>query len=79
MEGKARVSQQGDELFVHIPAEVARELDIRDGSIVDITTSEGRLLIHGRLPDLTEMLEQVTPENLHEEYDFGIPQGKEVW
>lgn len=28
---------------------------------------------------LEELLAQITPENLHSEFDFGEPQGKEVW
>lgn len=28
---------------------------------------------------LEELLAQITPENLHSEFDFGKPQGKEVW
>ena len=71
MEGKARVSRQGEELVVHIPAEIVRELDIKDGSVVDIATSGGGLLIREGLPDIREMLEQITPETLHDEFDFG--------
>jgi antitoxin MazE len=29
--------------------------------------------------DLNEMLEQVTPETLHGEVDFGEPVGREIW
>lgn len=32
-----------------------------------------------RARDLNEMLEQVTPETLHGEVDFGEPVGREVW
>ena len=79
MESKARVSRQGEELVVHIPAEIARELDIKDGSMVDIATSEGGLLIREGLPDLKEIVEHITPDTLHGEFDFGTPQGKELW
>ena len=29
--------------------------------------------------DLSELLKRITPENLHEETDFGRPVGKEAW
>jgi antitoxin MazE len=32
-----------------------------------------------RASDLNEMLEQVTPETLHGEIDFGEPVGREIW
>ena len=79
MKCKARVSRQGEELVVHIPAEMVRELDIKDGSMVEITTSAGRLIVRKGLPDLKEILEQITPETLHDEFDLGVPQGKEAW
>ena len=27
---------------------------------------------------LEELLAQITPENLHSEFDFGLPQGREI-
>ena len=29
--------------------------------------------------DISELLKRITPENLHEEADFGRPVGKEAW
>ena len=29
--------------------------------------------------DLDSLLEQITPENLHPEFETGPPRGKEVW
>ena len=29
--------------------------------------------------DIEEMISRVTPENRHEEWDLGPPQGKEIW
>lgn len=31
------------------------------------------------VPILTEMIEQITPENRHPETDWGPPVGREVW
>ena len=29
--------------------------------------------------DLAELVKKITPENLHREFDFGDPVGKEAW
>ena len=29
--------------------------------------------------DLAELVKKITPQNLHREFDFGDPVGKEVW
>lgn len=29
--------------------------------------------------DLVELVKKITPDNLHSEFDFGDPVGKEVW
>ena len=34
---------------------------------------------HKRRFDLNIMLEQIQPENIHAEIDFGPPRGKEEW
>ena len=31
------------------------------------------------LPSLDELLQAITPENLHDEVDWGSPVGKEIW
>ena len=46
-----------------------------------LTVADGALTIRprARAYTLEELLEQVTPENRHDEIDWGEPQGKEVW
>ena len=38
-----------------------------------------RLTAAGKELDIEEMVSRITPENRHEEWDLGPPQGKEVW
>ena len=49
---------------------------------MDVREESGRIVIEP-LPrneyDLTELLKKITPENLHDEVDFGRPVGKEAW
>jgi antitoxin MazE len=49
---------------------------------VDVREESGRIVIEPvprKEYDLSELLKRITPENLHEEVDFGRPVGKEAW
>ena len=51
-------------------------------SIVDIVVQDGRLVVtpvNSSANRLTELLAQVTDENLHEEFDTGPVIGREAW
>jgi antitoxin MazE len=76
-----RVTRWGNSLAVRIPKPLAEQIDIAEGSEVELTVVEGALTIRPRARRYTleELLEQVTPENRHDEIDWGEPQGKEVW
>jgi antitoxin MazE len=70
---RAKVIRRGGELVIVIPEDVAREEGLREGMEVFVYPA--------RIDDQTlqQMVEQITPENRHEEVDFGPPVGKEVW
>lgn len=79
MQAKSRISRHGKNLTVHIPAELAREWGVQEGTVVSMTSS-GRTVVLRKDPlALGKMLEQITPENLHSEHDTGVPQGREEW
>jgi antitoxin MazE len=49
---------------------------------VDVREESGRIVIEPvrrKEYTLSELLKGITPENLHEEVDFGGPVGKEAW
>ncbi len=48
--------------------------------VVELTFEDNRLVIR-KAHDFTldELLDGITPENIHEEIDFGGPVGKENW
>lgn len=79
MEGKARVSRQDGEIVIHIPEDVACDWGVDEGLVVDVTTSGDSLVLHNKRYDLADLLERITPESLHGEFDFGKPEGREVW
>ena len=76
-----RITRWGNSLAVRIPKALAEQTSIREGSEVDLSVADGTLTIRprARVYSLDELLAQVTPENRHEETDWGEPRGKEVW
>jgi antitoxin MazE len=79
---RAAVKKWGNSASVRIPAAVmqAARLDLDDP--VDVREESGRIIIEPerrREYDLDDLVKAITPENLHEEVDFGRPVGKEAW
>lgn len=78
---RRRITRWGNSLAVRIPKALAEQTSIREGSEVELSVADGTLTIRprARVYSLDELLAQVTPENRHEETDWGEPRGKEVW
>lgn len=78
----SKIQRWGNSLALRIPAAFAKETGMDQGTEVDLRLEEGRLVISPR-PEgrysLDEMLESVTPDNLHGEIDTGAPLGREIW
>jgi antitoxin MazE len=75
---EAKIQKWGNSLAVRIPKALAKNIDVRNGSAVDIDTSEGQIIIRPiKRYDLSVMLAAVTKENLHQEVDTGAPVGRE--
>jgi antitoxin MazE len=78
----ARIQKWGNSLGVRIPKSLAQDARIQEGSSVDLCVEEGRLIIaprNKRKYTLKELVDKITPENMHGESDWGPPVGKEVW
>lgn len=76
-----QVGKWGNSLAVRIPGTYAKELELREGAEVEVTRVRGGLLVKpvARRYTLDELLEQITPENIHGETDWGPSVGKETW
>lgn len=80
MEG--RVQKWGNSLAVRIPKPFAAEIGLHEDAKVDVTVSEGTLVITPlprRVYRLSELLAEVRPSNMHGEVPTGRPRGKEAW
>lgn len=76
------VAKWGNSLAIRIPQNIAREIDITEGSEVDFSVKDGILTIKPKKCkrySLSELVEQITPDNVHGEIDTGVAMGKEVW
>ncbi len=79
---RTQIQKWGNSLALRIPKSFATESSIEEGSLVDMSIIEGRLIIEPISEPtytLEELLAGITKENIHAEVDTGIPTGKEVW
>lgn len=77
---KAQVAKWGNSLAVRIPKGVAEEARLQEGDSIVIEALKGRIELRPaeRIPTLEELVAQITPENRHEETDWGPDRGKEI-
>ena len=79
---RTRVQMWGNSLAVRIPKPVALDAGLESGAPVEVLLRDRSVLItrvasHG-FP-LEQLLQEVTPENVHREVDTGPAAGKEAW
>ncbi len=78
----ATVQKWGNSLALRIPSALAKEINLRQGSPVDVAVEEGRIVVkpaRARKLSLAQMLKGVTEANRHPEQDWGAPLGRETW
>lgn len=77
-----KVQKWGNSLAVRLPRHITRGMSFRAGTPVSIRQERRRVVIvlkSERGPTVEELAAQITPENRHEEIDWGPPVGKEIW
>ncbi len=77
-----KVQRWGNSLALRIPKSYAKDVHLEQGVTVSLTVDDGRLVIEPSTKAkylLSGLLKNITDENLHKEWDFGGPQGREVW
>lgn len=79
---KSRIQKWGNSLALRIPKSFADEAGLQKESPVDVSLSEGKLVITPvRRPKVTlkQLLAKVTDENRHHEIETGHARGNEAW
>jgi antitoxin MazE len=77
----ATVQKSGISLAVRIPQSQAGQLDVEEGTAVDLCVRDGELIVRpDRSPklSLSALLKEFKPSQLHGETDFGVDVGREV-
>ena len=79
---RTKIQRWGHSLALRIPKPFAIEAKIGDRTEVDLTVTNGKLVITPMtkpVQSLEDLLSRVTKRNLHEEVETGIPLGREAW
>jgi antitoxin MazE len=77
---EAVIRKWGNSLGIRIPNLIVRELSLQDGSSVEIRDKGNEIIIKPRQKNkLSEMLNEITEQNIHKEIETGNPVGKEIW
>jgi antitoxin MazE len=81
MATQGQMVRWGNSLAVRIPKAVADEACLAEGDkIVLEVESPGKVAIKAvDRPTLKELVARITPENVHEEINWGKPVGREAW
>lgn len=78
----ATVAKWGNSLALRIPQHIVKKIQLTEGAEVDLMVVDGNLVIKPRLRkrySLEELVDAITPENLHSEVESGIAMGNEAW
>ncbi len=77
---QVQISKWGNSLGVRVPKDVAAKLGLTEGSRVDVSIEGNRLVISTQRPvyALEELLIGMTPEAMHEAFDWGPDVGREI-
>ena len=79
---KTKIQKWGNSLGLRIPKSFAEEAAVEAGTAVDISVSNGKLIVKPLDPNaysLQDLLIQVTKQNIHSEVSTGQPDGQELW
>lgn len=78
----AKIQKWGNSLALRIPSAFAKSIGLANDTEVDLILEDDRLIVtksSAANPILTELLAQITKDNIHKEVDFGDNVGREAW
>ena len=79
---QTQIKKWGNSLALRIPKLLALDANLKQNKLVDISFDKGSIiitLIGEKEYSLGKLLEGVSKNNLHGEFDTGTPVGKEIW
>jgi antitoxin MazE len=78
---KTQMVKWGNSLAVRIPKPVVEDAKLKEGDSLEIeAAADGRIELRrpAKVPTLTQLISQITPENRYAEVSVGAEVGKEV-
>jgi len=77
---EAVVQKWGNSLGIRIPNLIVREFSLKNGAVVNINDNGNEIVIKPvKKSRLSEMLDKINDQNLHQEISTTGPVGKEIW
>jgi len=83
---KVAFQKWGNSLALRVPKAFADEIGASDGKAAEMTVNDGKLIVEIKRPrrrkpryTLDELVAGITPDNRHEEIDWGPAVGNEAW
>lgn len=79
---QTKIKKWGNSLALRIPKLFALDANLKLNKLVDLSIDKGSIVItpiSEKEYSLEKLLEGVTKNNLHEEFDTGAQVGKEIW
>lgn len=75
---QTNIKKWGNSLGLRIPLQLAKQLKLHQGSVVDLEVENGRIVIKTPKYNLDAMLKEINSKNKHGQI-FKDEQGKEKW
>lgn len=79
---RVHIQKWGNSLALRIPKPFAEDTKVKEGTVVDLSVSEGKLVaapVRKKKATLRQLLAKVNKGNIHCEVDFGPSVGRESW
>jgi antitoxin MazE len=76
------VRRWGNSAAVRLPASAMAAAGLKPDDPVHVREENGRIVIEpirAPAPDLAGLIQAITPDNLHDGTDWGVPEGGEAW
>ncbi len=79
---QTQIKKWGNSLALRIPKSFALDANLKLNELVDLSIVEEKIIIAPVVKkeySLDKLLEGVSENNLHGEFNTGVPAGKEIW
>ena len=76
---QSQIKKWGNSLGVRVPRKFANQLNLKDGSNINVKLADNQLVISSDISELDMLVDKITKQNCHQEIFSDAPVGKEIW